>query len=100
MNLKTFAATLRATALSAPEIADKSAPKAAFKHGAMTFRCLNSVQHITALANRLEKDSGKNYARSKMPTPPNIKRESIKVLINRFLKDGDTYNAQQLAGEY
>jgi len=100
MSLKKLAATMRTYALTAPLEVSLTDDKASFHHEGMVFRCLNSSDHITAMANRIEKGAGKNYARSKMPTPPNIKRESIKVLINRFLKDGDTYNAQQLAGEY
>ena len=98
MCLKQFAATLRVKALSAPTTppSDVRLHKAVFRHESITFRCLNSCNHITAMADRIEKNFNKNFSASKMPRPVVIRREPVQTIVNRFLKDGDTHNAAQL----
>ena len=96
MSLKKLAATMRTYALTAPTEVSLTDDKASFHHEGMVFRCLNSSDHITAMANRIEKGANKNYAHSKMPTVAKVRRESIMVLADRFMKDGDIYNVKQL----
>ena len=95
MCLKKFAATLRAEALSAPMSYPDIDGRAVFRHEKTTFRCLNTCAAITAMANRIEKNYRKNFA-SPLPKPAIVRRESIPVVIRRFIADRDFHNVREL----
>ena len=95
MCLKKFAATLRAEALSAPLPSENSKGQTTFMHEKTYFRCLNTCAAITAMADRIEKNYRKNFA-SPLPKPAIVRRESIPVVIRRFIADRDFHNVREL----
>ena len=95
MCLKKFAATLRAEALSAPLPSENSKGQTTFMHEKTYFRCLNTYAAITAMADRIEKNYRKNFA-SPLPKPAIVRRESIPVVIRRFIADRDFHNVREL----
>ena len=96
MCLKTFAATLRAEALSAPMPYENSKGQATFMYETTYFRCLNTSDAITAMANRIEKNHQKNFSRSKAPQKRGTSRGSIPAVIRRFIADRDFHNVREL----
>tara|TARA_B110000208_G_scaffold130492_1_gene158247 strand:- start:31 stop:231 length:201 start_codon:yes stop_codon:yes gene_type:complete len=60
----------------------------------MKFRCMNNPDAITALADRIEKNYKKNFA-SPMPKPAVVRRESLRVVVRRFIADNDWDNARE-----
>jgi len=94
MCLKTFASTLRAEALSAPMPYENEKGQATFHHENTIFRCLNSREAITAMANRIEKNHRKNLA-SPLPKARVIRREAIPAIIRRFIADRDFHNVRE-----
>lgn len=98
MCIKKFTSQLRSDALSAPLPYENSKGQTTFMYEKTYFRCLNTSDAIIAMANRIEKNFGKNQAFNPVIKKVNIRRESSKVVIKRWLKEGDKYNAKQLTG--
>lgn len=97
MCIKKFTSQLRSEALNAPLPHENSKGQTTFMYEKTYFRCLNSGDAITAMANRIEKNFGKNQASDPVIKKVNLRRESSKVVIKRWLKEGDDYNAVSLA---
>jgi|TARA_B110000902_G_scaffold221528_1_gene257156 glutathione synthase/RimK-type ligase-like ATP-grasp enzyme len=94
MCLKLFAVTLRVKALSAPWPYQNEKGQITFKYENMKFRCMNNPDAITALADRIEKNYKKNFA-SPMPKPAVVRRESLRVVVRRFIADNDWDNVRE-----
>jgi glutathione synthase/RimK-type ligase-like ATP-grasp enzyme len=94
MCLKLFAVTLRVKALSAPWPYQNEKGQVTFKYENMKFRCLNNPDAIVALADRIEKNYKKNFA-SPMPKPVVVRRESLRVVVRRFIADNDWDNVRE-----
>ena len=96
MCLKKFAATLRAEALNAPITwpSENSKGQTTFMYEKMYFRCMNNPDAITALADRIEKNYKKNFA-SPVPKPVVVRRESLRVVVRRFIADNDWDNVRE-----
>jgi len=56
---------------------------------------MNNPDAITALADRIEKDHKKNFAFSPMPKLAVVRRESLRVVVRRFIADNDWDNARE-----
>jgi hypothetical protein len=95
MCLKLFAVTLRVKALSAPWPYQNEKGQITFKYENMKFRCMNNPDAITALAVRIEKDHKKNFAFSPMPKQAVVRRESLRVVVRRFIADNDWDNVRE-----
>jgi hypothetical protein len=61
----------------------------------MKFRCMNNPDAITALADRIEKNYKKNFASSPLPKPAVVRRESLRVVVRRFIADNDWDNVRE-----
>ena len=94
MCLKLFALTLRVKALSAPWPYQNEKGQITFKYENMKFRCMNNPDAIVALADRIEKNYKKNFA-SPMPKPVVVRRESLRVVVRRFIADNDWDNVRE-----
>jgi glutathione synthase/RimK-type ligase-like ATP-grasp enzyme len=94
MCLKLFAVTLRVKALSAPWPYQNEKGQVTFKYENMKFRCMNNPDAIVALADRIEKNYKKNFA-SPMPKPVVVRRESLRVVVRRFIADNDWDNVRE-----
>jgi hypothetical protein len=56
---------------------------------------MNNPDAITALAVRIEKDHKKNFAFSPMPKQAVVRRESLRVVVRRFIADNDWDNVRE-----
>ena len=95
MCLKLFAVTLRVKALYAPMPYENEKGQITFKYHNMMFRCLNNADAVTALAARIEKDHKKNFASSPLPKQAVVRRESLRVVVRRFIADSDWDNVRE-----
>jgi hypothetical protein len=97
MCLKKFAATLRAEALNAPITwpSENSKGQTTFMYEKMYFRCLNNADAIVALANRIEKNYKKNFASPLPKARPIVRRESLPVVVRRFIAENDWENVRE-----
>ena len=94
MCLKLFAVTLRVKALYAPMPYENEKGQITFQYENMKFRCLNNPDAITALAVRIEKNHNKNFA-SPLPKVAVVRRESLRVVVRRFIADNDWDNVRE-----
>ena len=94
MCLKLFAVTLRVKALYAPMPYENEKGQITFQYENMKFRCLNNPDAITALAVRIEKNHNKNFA-SPLPKQAVVRRESLRVVVRRFIADSDWDNVRE-----
>ena len=95
MCLKLFAVTLRVKAISAPWPYQNEKGQITFKYENMKFRCMNNPDAIVALANRIEKNYKKNFASPLPKARPIVRRESIPVVIRRFIAENDWENVRE-----
>ena len=95
MCLKLFAVTLRVKALSAPWPYQNEKGQITFKYENMKFRCMNNPDAIVALANRIEKNYKKNFASPLPKARPIVRRESLPVVVRRFIAENDWENVRE-----
>ena len=95
MCLKLFAVTLRVKALSAPYPYYNEKGQITFKYENMKFRCMNNPDAIVALANRIEKNYKKNFASPLPKARPIVRRESLPVVVRRFIAENDWENVRE-----
>ena len=95
MCLKLFAVTLRVKAISAPWPYQNEKGQITFKYENMKFRCMNNPDAIVALANRIEKNYKKNFASPLPKARPIVRRESLPVVVRRFIAENDWENVRE-----
>tara|TARA_B110000091_G_C13469109_1_gene331348 strand:+ start:150 stop:455 length:306 start_codon:yes stop_codon:yes gene_type:complete len=95
MCLKLFSVTLRVKAISAPWPYQNEKGQITFKYENMKFRCMNNPDAIVALANRIEKNYKKNFASPLPKARPIVRRESLPVVVRRFIAENDWENVRE-----
>jgi hypothetical protein len=97
MDLIEFAQGVRRTAPDAPLSPKNKDDRAVFYYENTKYSCPNSVYSIILLADHLAKYKPPKNITFSSRRNVSLRRENKRKVVDRFLSDGDTYNAKQIA---
>ena len=97
MTFPEFVITVRQAAPSAPLRPRDKRDRAVFYYGNTKYSCRNCVYAIVRLADHLSLYKAPKSIIVRRRANATSKREPLSKLIERFIADGDNYNANQLS---